>query len=468
MTGTSVTGSGSMWGGRFETPPSELFRRANDSLPFDWALVEHDIQGSMAWARALVPAGVLSEDAASTITEGLAAIAEEARRLGAAPTNSPAEDVHTWVEMKLIERVGAIGKKLHTGRSRNDQVSTDLRLWCRAQIDEHCRRIDQVLASIVRFARASREVVMPGYTHLQRAQPILLAHWAMAYAAMFERDRERLIDARRRVNRCPLGAGALAGTAYPIDREVLAASLEFDGPTDNSLDTSADRDFVAEVLAAQSLLAMHISKLGEELVLFGSGEFGFFEYDDAVASGSSIMPQKKNPDAAEIMRGKAGRIQGHLVAILTMLKGLPLAYNKDLQEDKEPLFDASRQITLLLELTSLVFGSISVNEQRCREAALQSYTNATELADYLVGKGVAFRDAHHQVGQLVRDAIEQHLPLEQLTLDALKHRAPSCEDDVFEALTLEASLARRDVIGGTAPRRVLAAIEALEQRLGAR
>ncbi len=454
-----------MWGGRFDQPPSELFREANDSLPFDWQLVQCDITGSVAWAHALSRAGVLTHDEALLIERALGEIADEAAALGGPPIDSGAEDVHSWVEQRLIESLGPLGKKLHTGRSRNDQVATDLRLWCRTAIDARLTEIDALLAASLRFARTNSDAVMPGYTHLQRAQPVLVAHWAMAYTAMLERDRERLLDARRRVNRCPLGCAALAGTAYPIDRSRLASALGFDGPTPNSLDTVADRDFVVETLSALSLCAVHLSRLGEELLVFGSAEFGFFTFGDEVASGSSIMPQKKNPDAAELMRGKAGRIVGHLVSMLTTLKGLPLAYNKDLQEDKQPLFDAMQQLSLVLRLARAVFDATSVNAERCQQAAAESYTNATELADYLVGKGVPFRDAHHQVGRLVVDAIALDLPLESLSIDQFRAHAPAVRDDVYSALTLEASLARRDVEGGTAPARVSVAMDTLEQHL---
>ncbi len=456
-----------MWGGRFDEAPSDVFREANDSLPFDWALVQQDITGSIVWAHALSRAGVLTHEEAGLLEQGLRELANEARALPGPPIESGAEDVHSWVEQRLIETLGPIGKKLHTGRSRNDQVATDLRLWCRDAIDARLNEIDALLAGVLRFAQANIGTIMPGYTHLQRAQPVLLSHWAMAYAAMLERDRDRLTDARARVNECPLGCAALAGTAYPIDREQIAQSLGFSRPTCNSLDTVGDRDFALETLAALTICAMHLSRLGEEMLVFGSSEFGFFRFGDSVASGSSIMPQKKNPDAAELMRGKAGRVAGDFVALLTTLKGLPLAYNKDLQEDKEPLFDAMRHVSMSLRLALAVFDATEVNAERCRTAAAGSYTNATELADYLVGQGVAFRDAHHQVGRIVRDAIEQGVDLQGMTLDQLRKHAPDTNEDVYAALTLEASLARRDVLGGTAPQRVSAAMKALQDRLEA-
>lgn len=457
-----------MWGGRFEQSPDALFREANDSLPFDWTLVQQDIQGSIAWGHALARAGVLTVDEALLIERALRELAITAASIERPPTESGAEDVHSWVEQQLIASLGSLGKKLHTGRSRNDQVATDLRLWTRDAIDYRLLEIDGVLASLLTFARTNHSVIVPGYTHLQRAQPVLLSHWAMAYAAMLERDRERLVDARRRVNECPLGCAALAGTAYPIDREAVARDLGFDCPTANSLDTVSDRDFALETLSALAICATHLSRLGEEMILYSTAEFGFFRFSDAVASGSSIMPQKKNPDAAELMRGKAGRIAGHFMGLLITLKGLPLAYNKDLQEDKEPLFDAMRQLSLTLRLSKAVLDATTVDAKRCRQAAAESYTNATELADYLVGKGVPFRDAHHQVGRLVVEAIQLGIGLEAMTQDQLCAHAPKVQEDVYAALTLDASLQRRDVMGGTAPARVITAMEALEQRLCAR
>lgn len=461
------TGDSAMWGGRFEEKPSDVFREANDSLAFDWALVQQDITGSIAWAHALRRAGVLTHEEAGLLEQGLRTLASEAETLCKPPVESGAEDVHSWVEQRLIESLGSLGKKLHTGRSRNDQVATDLRLWCREAIDERVAELDALLAAVLRFAQTNMGAVMPGYTHLQRAQPVLVSHWAMAYAAMLERDRTRLTDARRRVNECPLGCAALAGTAYPIDRDQVAHDLGFSGPTANSLDTVGDRDFALETLAALAICAMHLSRMGEEMLIFGSAEFGFFRFGEAVASGSSIMPQKKNPDAAELMRGKAGRVAGDFVALLTTLKGLPMAYNKDLQEDKEPLFDAMRHVSRSLRLARAVIDATRVDAERCRAAAAGSYTNATELADYLVGQGVAFRDAHHQVGRIVRDAIEQGVDLQDLSLDQLRAHAPATNGNVYEALTLEASLVRRDVIGGTAPERVSAAMQALQNRLDA-
>ena len=362
--------------------------------------------------------------------------------------------------------LGPLGKKLHTGRSRNDQVATDLRLWTRDAIDARTRDLRELQRALVRLAEreispsgdAGRPTPFPGFTHLQPAQPVLLAHWALAHLEALDRDATRLADARARLNRCPLGSAALAGTGYPIDRDTLAADLGFDAPTPNSLDAVADRDFALETLAACAICATHLSRLGEELIIYSTREFGLVEMDDAVTSGSSIMPQKKNPDACELLRGKTGRIIGDLTGLLVTCKGLPLAYNKDLQEDKEPLFDAFDQLGVCLRIATRVIDGCSFDRDRCRAAALAGFANATELADYLVGQGVPFRDAHEQVGALVRVALARGVTLEDLTLDDLRAHAPATRGDVFDRLTLDATLAKRDVPGGTAPVRVRAAL----------
>jgi argininosuccinate lyase len=456
-----------LWGGRFEGGPDPLFTELNDSLPFDFHLALDDIEGSIAWARAIHGAGVLSVEETARLTAALEALRREVQADPAAPLRraegSPRdEDIHSWVERRLIEAVGPLGKKLHTGRSRNDQVATDLRLWTRRAIGARLGEVRAARSAIVAFAREQLRagVIIPGYTHLQRGQPVLLAHWAMAYDAMLARDAARLRDCLARVNVCPLGSGALAGTAYQIDREALARDLGFARPSENSMDAVGDRDFVLETLAALAVLGVHLSRLGEDLVLYGSGEFAFFEYDDAFSSGSSLMPQKKNPDAAELLRGKAGRAVGALVGLLTTMKGLPLAYNKDLQEDKEPLLDAMRQAGLCLRAAARVFGGISVRREACAAASRAGHANATELADYLVGRGVAFRDAHEQVGRLVRAAIEQGKALEDLPLDALRAHAPACEPDVYDCLPPAAAVDKRRVAGGTAPEAVERAIAA--------
>lgn len=454
-----------LWGGRFDAGPDPLFQELNDSLPFDVALALDDVDGSIAWAGALQRAGVLSESELKSLREALGTLRKELEHDPRLPLASQAEDIHSWVEARLVERVGALGKKLHTGRSRNDQVATDLRLWTRRAIDARLGELHAARGALITFARAHTDVVLSGYTHLQRAQPILLAHWALAYEAMLSRDAARLRDARVRVNVSPLGSGALAGTAYPIDREALALSMGFASASTNSLDAVSDRDFAVETLAALALMGVHLSRLGEDLVLYGSGEFAFFEYDDAFSSGSSLMPQKKNPDAAELLRGKAGRSIGNLMSLLTTLKGLPLAYNKDLQEDKEPLFDAMRHASLCLKSVARMLAGTKVRREACLAAAKGGHSNATDLADYLVSKGVPFREAHEQVGRCVRAAIEAGTSLEAMPLAALQAHAPACGPDVFARLTIEAGLARRNVLGGTGPEAVALALTRAEARL---
>jgi len=457
--------SHALWGGRFASGPDALFRAINDSLPFDWRLARQDIAGSRAWAAALGRAGVLTGDEVARLEGALTDLEGEAAEMPHPPIDSGAEDVHTWVEQRLVAMLGPLGKKLHTGRSRNDQVATDLRLWTRGAIGARIGEVRELQRSLVRLAEREIDTPFPGYTHMQRAQPVLLAHWALAHFEAFERDAGRLADARRRANRCPLGSAALAGTAYAIDRAALAADLGFDSPTANSMDGVADRDFVAETLATAALCATHLSRLGEELILYSSGEFGLVEMDDAVTSGSSIMPQKKNPDACELLRGKAGRIVGVHAGFLVTLKGLPFAYNKDLQEDKEPLFEAMDQLGLCLRIAARVIDGCTFSRERCRAAALGGFANATELADYLVEQGVPFRDAHEQVGALVRLALSRGVTLEALSLDDMRVHAPGAKQDVYPRLTLEATLAKRDVLGGTAPGRVREAVAEARRRL---
>ncbi|MDA1007943.1 MAG: argininosuccinate lyase [Planctomycetota bacterium] len=443
-----------LYAGRFSGEADPLFRQFNDSLPFDHALASEDIEGSIAWARALMGAGVLTPSEFNSLESAL-------REIEAAAVSDPAcfhcakdEDIHSWVERELVARVGDLGKKLHTGRSRNDQVATDLRLWIRTAIIARQQELDITITSFLALAERERSTVFPGYTHLQRAQPVLFAHWCLAYVEMLLRDRDRLGDAGRRAGQCPLGSGALAGTAYPIDRVAISDELGFDGPTANSLDAVSDRDFVVETIAAISLASIHLSRFAEDLIFYTSTEAGFIELSDDVTSGSSLMPQKKNPDALELIRGKAGRQVGHLVSILMTLKGLPLAYNKDLQEDKEPLFDAMEQLSMSLRMVPRVLDGLRVNRERSRTAAEGGYSNATELADYLVSKGVPFRDAHHVTGRLVRAAIADQKPLEGLSIERLAKEDSRITSDVFVALKVDNAIAKRDVLGGTAANRV--------------
>jgi len=457
-----------MASGRFSKESDPLFREINDSLGFDYRLLKQDIRGSIAWAHAIEKAGVIDAGERGRLVSALKdleVLADEHPDVPLAEAGHRHEDVHSWVESELIKAVGDLGKKLHTGRSRNDQVATDLRLWTRDEIDARVREVRAAQVALIELAEREIGTFFPGYTHLQRAQPVLLAHWSLAYVEMLERDATRLRDARRRVNVCPLGSGALAGTAYAIDRVALAKDLGFDGPTANSLDAVADRDFVVETLGAAALCAVHLSRLAEELILYCTAEFGLVELDDSVTSGSSLMPQKKNPDALELMRGKCGRILGAHTALCVTLKGLPLAYNKDMQEDKEPLFDAMASLSLCLRIVPRVVGTMNVDREATKAAAAGGYSNATELADYLVGRGIAFRDAHDATGKIVRRAIELGVPLEKLPLSEMQAICSPIEGSVFKALTLEASVGRRNVLGGTGPEAVRKALAAARVRV---
>ncbi len=456
-----------LWGGAFQSGGegrAPLFRRFNDSLRFDRALIQQDITGSIAWADALHHAGVLDHDETARLTSALRDLAESAADPAFA-TDAADEDVHSLVERLLTERLGPLGKKLHTGRSRNDQVATDLRLWCREQIDARLAEIHTLRSAILDAAERHNTAVLPGYTHLQRAQPILFAHWCLAYIEMLERDAARLADARARTNISPLGAAALAGSAYPIDRHAIAHGLGFDDITRNSLDTVADRDFVLETLASLATAMIHLSRCAEDLIIYATGEFAFVSMDESVTTGSSIMPQKRNPDALELIRGKAGRVIGAWTTIATTLKGLPLAYNKDMQEDKEPIFDAMDTASMCLRIMAIVFHGLTVHEERTRHAAMLGYANATDLADYLVNKGIPFRDAHEISGRVVRLAQSRSTPIEEIPLDDLRTISSDIDADVYGRICLDAVLARRDLPGGTAPARVHAALAVARQRL---
>ncbi|MGS2718973.1 argininosuccinate lyase [Paraglaciecola aestuariivivens] len=439
----------SLWGGRFQSGSSAMFRQVNDSLPFDRALASQDIRGSIAWAKAIYKAGVLTQDEHQQLTQGLQDLLTQAEAGSLDFDASSEEDIHSFVEASLIEKLGDIARKLHTGRSRNDQVATDFRLWTREHIDLLLADLTQVKASLVASAEQNKEVILPGYTHLQRAQPVRYPHWCLAYVEMFKRDISRLQDLRKRINQCPLGCGALAGTTYPIDRYEIAQDLGFDGPCLNSLDAVSDRDFVLELLFSASTSMMHMSRMAEDLIFFNSGEAGFITLGDAVTSGSSLMPQKKNPDALELMRGKCGRVFGSLQAMLVTMKGLPLAYNKDMQEDKEGLLDATTQWHICLCIATEVIDSIKLDQQACEKAAREGYANATELADYLVAKGIPFRTAHDISGQVVLAAIEQNKPIEALTLTQLQGFSELIQEDVYPILQLDYLVDKRNVIGGT-------------------
>ncbi len=454
-----------LWGGRFLSGQDSLFAEFNDSLRFDRELLEVDVRGSLVYARGLERAGVLTSKDRRKIEQGLRSILDEHRRNPLLIERSDAEDVHSYVEAALAKRVGQVALKLHTGRSRNDQVATDLRLYLRDREDLLESELNALLHALTGLAEKHQDVVMPGYTHLQRAQPVLFAHYLLAFGEMLLRDRERLRQARARLNACPLGSGALSGTAYQVDREALARELGFARPTRNSLDAVSDRDFVLDFLFIAAVLMMHMSRLAEDLVLFSSAEFAFVDLHDSVASGSSLMPQKKNPDALELVRGKAGRVYGHLISLLTTLKGLPMAYNKDLQEDKEPLFDSLTTVENSVRMMRRVLETMQIQRERMEAAAKSGYLNATELADYLAAKGVPVREAHHLVGRLVLRALELNLPLEEVPLAQYQSFSPLFAEDLYDCLRVEKVLARRRVLGGTAPSSVRKALKQFRRRI---
>jgi len=443
------------WSARFSEPVSDLVKRYTASVEFDQRMARFDIQGSLAHADMLAAVGVISQDDKAAIERGMAAILEEIDA-GRFQWSLDLEDVHLNIEKRLVELVGDAGKRLHTGRSRNDQVATDIRLWLRNEIDIALDLLRQLRGKLAELALEHASTILPGFTHLQVAQPVTFGHHLLAYAEMFGRDAERLADCRKRVNRLPLGAAALAGTSYPIDRERVARSLGFDEVCRNSLDAVSDRDFAIEFCAAAALIMTHISRLSEELVLWMSPRVGFIDLADRFCTGSSIMPQKKNPDVPELARGKTGRVSGHLIALLTLMKGQPLAYNKDNQEDKEGLFDSADTVRDTLTIFVDLIGGIKVKADAMRAAALQGYATATDLADYLVKKGLPFRDAHETVAHAVRHCEERGCDLADLPLEQLQAFHPSIEQDIFGVLTLEGSVAARNHIGGTAPERVKA------------
>ncbi|NBM11282.1 MULTISPECIES: argininosuccinate lyase [Proteus] len=447
-----------LWGGRFSQEADQRFKQFNDSLRFDFRLAQQDIFGSVAWSKALVTVGVLSQDEQAQLEQALNELSEEVTANPQSILQSDAEDIHSWVESKLIAKVGDLGKKLHTGRSRNDQVATDLKLWCKEEVIHLRQAIVELQKALVITAEKNQNAVMPGYTHLQRAQPVTFAHWCLAYNEMLARDGSRLADALKRLDISPLGCGALAGTAYDIDREQLAEWLGFASATNNSLDSVSDRDHVLELLSCASIGMVHLSRFAEDLIFFNSGEAGFIELSDKVTSGSSLMPQKKNPDALELIRGKCGRVQGALTGMMMTLKGLPLAYNKDMQEDKEGLFDAIDTWSDCLHMATLVLDGIQIRRPRCEEAAKQGYANATELADYLVAKGVPFREAHHIVGEVVVCALEQGKAIEELPLSELQMFNSKIMIDVYDILSLQSCLDKRLAKGGVSQKQVAYAI----------
>jgi argininosuccinate lyase len=447
-----------LWGGRFKGAADADFAKFNASFSFDKRLLEADIQGSLAQAEALARAGLITPDEAHSIAEGLKDIlkraADEPELLAAAGS----EDVHSFVEAELVKAIGNAGFKLHTGRSRNDQVATDLRLFLRGETDSLAAAILDVQQALIDLADAYPNAAIPGYTHMQRAQPVLFAHYLLAYYEMLGRDYERFLQTRSRANRLPLGSGALAGTGFEIDREAYARALGFDGVCRNSMDAVSDRDFVIEFIGASAMLMVHLSRMAEDFIIYSTTEFGFIELSDAVSTGSSLMPQKKNPDSLELIRGKAGRVFGHHAGLLATMKGLPLAYNKDMQEDKEPLFDTIDTVQGSLRVAEIVLRNVRLNASRANEAAVGGYANATDLADYLVRQGLEFRLAHELVGRIVNLAISKGKALEELSMDDYREQSPLFREDLYQFLTLESSLAMKRAAGGTSPVRVASAL----------
>ena len=446
------------WGGRFSEPVDAFVARFTASVNFDQRLYRHDIMGSIAHATMLAKVGVLTNDERDTVIAGLQNIEQEINN-GQFVWSTTLEDVHMNIEARLTEQVGIVGKKLHTGRSRNDQVATDIRLWLRDEIDLILSELTRLQEGLLGLAQEHADTIMPGFTHLQTAQPVTFGHHMMAWFEMLSRDYERLVDCRKRTNRMPLGSAALAGTTYPIDRAMTCELLGFEAVSGNSLDGVSDRDFAIEFCAAASLAMMHLSRFSEELVLWTSAQFQFVDLPDRFCTGSSIMPQKKNPDVPELVRGKSGRVFGALMGLLTLMKGQPLAYNKDNQEDKEPLFDAADTLRDSLRAFADMVPAIKPKQAEMREAALRGFSTATDLADYLVGKGLPFRDCHEIVGHAVRYGVESGQDLAQMSLTELQQFSTEITEDVFAVLTLEGSVNARNHIGGTAPAQVRAAVQ---------
>ena len=452
------------WGGRFSEATDAFVAEFTASVGFDQRLYRHDIEGSIAHATMLAEVGVLTKAEQQAIVDGLNQVKADIES-GQFQWSVALEDVHMNVEAALTAKIGDVGKKLHTGRSRNDQIATDIRLYLREEIDFLISEIQRLQTGMVELAKQNAHTIMPGFTHLQTAQPVTFGHHLLAWNEMLQRDQQRLADCRKRVNIMPLGAAALAGTTYPIDRRITAKLLGFDAPSENSLDSVSDRDFAIEFASGAALIMMHLSRMSEELVLWTSAQFDFIELPDRFCTGSSIMPQKKNPDVPELVRGKSGRVFGHLVSLLTLMKSQPLAYNKDNQEDKEPLFDTIDNLAGSLRAFADMVPHIKAKEANMRRAAIQGFSTATDLADYLVKKGMPFRDAHEVVGKSVAFGIDQQKDLGEMTLAELQQFSDLVAEDVFDVLTLEGSVAARDHLGGTAPNQVLAAADRALSRL---
>ena len=453
-----------LWGGRFTKETNQLVHNFNASLSFDQKFYHQDIEGSIAHVKMLAKQGILTTEDRDAIIEGLEGIRRDLES-GALAFTAEHEDIHSFVEAVLTERIGEAGKRLHTGRSRNDQVALDMKLYTRDEIDELDGLVKSLLEELLKLMEENLDTYMPGFTHLQKAQPITLAHHMGAYFEMFDRDRSRLSDIRKRMNYCPLGSGALAGTTYPLDREYTAELLGFDGPTLNSMDSVADRDYVIELLSALSTIAMHLSRFCEEIIIWNTNEYQFVEIDDSYSTGSSIMPQKKNPDIAELIRGKTGRVYGALVSILTTMKGIPLAYNKDMQEDKELTFDAIDTVKGCLALFTGMISSMTFKKDAMEASAKNGFTNATDAADYLVTHGVAFRDAHGIVGQLVLYCIEKGIALDDMSLEEFQAISPVFEEDIYDAISMQTCVKKRMTIGAPGQDAMKKVIEACRERL---
>ena len=447
-----------LWGGRFTKQTDQLVFDFNASITFDKRLFHEDVTGSIVHATMLAKQGILTEEERKSIVEGLTGILEDVDD-GTLAIDETQEDIHSFVEATLIERIGDAGKKLHTGRSRNDQVALDMRLYTRARVAETDGLLKKLLEAILDTMENNLDTYMPGFTHLQKAQPITLAHHYGAYFEMFKRDRQRLADIYKRMNYCPLGAGALAGTTYPLDREYTARLLRFEGPTLNSIDSVADRDYLIEFLSALSTIMMHLSRFSEEIIIWNSNEYQFVELDDAYSTGSSIMPQKKNPDIAELVRGKTGRVYGALMALLTTMKGLPLAYNKDMQEDKEMAFDAMDTAADCITLFTGMIQTMKFRKDRMAKSAMNGFTNATDAADYLVGKGVPFRDAHGIIGRLVLYCIEKDTSIDALSLEELRSISDKFDEDIYDAISLKTCVEKRLTIGAPGEKMMKQVIE---------
>lgn len=435
-----------LWGGRFTKETNQLVHNFNASISFDQKFYKQDIRGSIAHVTMLAKQGIISLEDRDTIIKGLESILSDIEK-GILEFSPESEDIHSFIEQNLIERVGEAGKRLHTGRSRNDQVALDMKLYTRDELDEIDSLLKNLLTSILKVMEENLETYMPGFTHLQKAQPITLAHHFGAYFEMFRRDRSRISDIRSRMNLCPLGSGALAGTTYPLDRDYTASLLDFDGPTLNSMDSVSDRDYLIELLSALSTIMMHLSRFSEEIIIWNSNEYRFVEIDDSYSTGSSIMPQKKNPDIAELVRGKTGRVYGALMSLLTTMKGIPLAYNKDMQEDKELSFDAIDTVKGCITLFTGMVDTMKFNHTVMESSAKNGFTNATDAADYLVNHGVPFRDAHGIVGQLVLFCIEKNISLDDMSLDEFKAISPVFEEDIYDAIRLKTCVEKRTTIG---------------------